>query len=75
MRLLQTFDQVDLLSLAGAEWWARAMVQTEMAVRRNPKPPDYTGLEVMKEGQIDLSGAASVPHFDTWVVEQQKAKG
>ena len=50
------------------------MVQLESAVRRNPKAPDFGGLDVMLEGHTDASGAAATQGFDQWVMEQQRAK-
>ena len=53
---------------------ARSLVQVERAVQRNPKAPDFTGLDVIMEGHVDTSGAAVTHTFDTWVADQQRAK-
>ena len=47
-------------------------MQIETAVRRNPKVPDFTGLECMLDSRTDSSGAAVTATFDSWVTERQR---
>lgn len=74
LRFMQSFDQYDLSMAASAEYLVRALVQLEAAARRNPKAPDFTGLEVMIEAHADASGAAITAGFDQWVMEQQRSR-
>ena len=73
MRLFATYDQLDITVLAGAELLVRDLVRGESAARRNPKNPDYTGLDLMMESMVDESGAAVTSTFNDWLLNQQKA--
>ena len=72
LRSYGQFDQLDPSNCAGAELQVRRLVQIETAVRRNPKVPDYTGLECMLDSCTDSSGAAVTATFDSWVTERQR---
>lgn len=74
LRLMQTWDQYDVTMSAGTEYYVRSLVQLEAAVRRNPKVPDFSGLEAMMEAHFDLSGAATTDRFNQWVMEQQRTQ-
>ena len=58
--------------LASCEAQSRRLVQIEAAVRRSPKLPDFSGLEVMTQAAADPSGAAITQGFNAWVASQQK---
>ena len=45
-----------------------------MAVSKNPKHPDFTGLGVLVDGVVDAHGAARTPAFLGWVTERQKER-
>ena len=66
------FDQLDPSSSAAFELVFRRIVQIEAAVRRNPKVPDYSGLEVFLAANTDESGAATTVVFNQWVADRQK---
>ena len=50
----------------------RRLVQIEAAVRRNPKVPDFSGLDVLMSAATDESGAATTAVFTEWVADRQK---
>ena len=47
------------------------MVMTETAVPRNPKTPDWDGLDAMMSQKISSMGAADVSKFAGWVSKIQ----
>jgi hypothetical protein len=72
LRLLIQFDQVDISNSAGAEMLVRRLLQLEAATRRNPRQPDFEGLDIILDSAVDDHGAAVVSAFSTWVADQQK---
>ena len=72
LRLLVQWDQLDPTSLASSELIVRRLVQIEVACKKNPKTPDYSGLEGLLESAVDGSGAAVVPKLSQWLGESQK---
>ena len=58
--------------MAAFEELSRRMVQLELAVAKNPRHPDLTGLHVLVDGAADSSGAARAPKFSAWVTTKQK---
>ena len=66
------FDQLDVSMLASTELLFRRLVQIEAAVRRNPKVPDFSGLDVLMSAATDESGAATTAVFTQWVADRQK---
>ena len=55
LRLFIGYDQVDVSNLAGVEQIVRRIVQDERAVRKNPKHPDYSGLEFVLNQTVELA--------------------
>lgn len=74
LRLMQTWDQYDLTMSAETDYYVRSLVQLEAAVRRNPKVPDFSGLEVMMEAHFDQSSVATTDRCNQWVMEQQRTQ-
>ena len=74
LRHFVEYDQVDVTNLAGAELMARRIVQMQRAIRRNPKHPDYSGLEDMLASALDETGGVVTSKFDEWVAQEQKTK-
>ena len=72
LRLFISYDQVDVSNLAGVEQIVRRIVQDERAVRKNPKHPDYSGLEFVLNQTTDVSGAASTAVFNRWYAKAQR---
>ena len=72
LRLMHQFDQVDPTNLASAELLVRRLLQLEAATRRNPRAPDFEGLDVVLDSAIDDHGCAVLPEFSKWVAGLQK---
>jgi hypothetical protein len=74
LRMLHQYDQCDITNLAAAELLVRRMLQLEAATRRNPRAPDFEGLDVILDSAIDEHGCAVVPEFSGWVASLQKSE-
>ena len=72
-RIMQQFDQLDLYNVAGAEYLVRRLNQLEAATRRNPRHPDFEGVDAVLDAAIDDSGGFVLPGFDAWVGGQQRS--
>ena len=72
LRAFVSVDQVDPTNLLGVETLVRKLVQDEVAIGRNPKHPDYGGLDVMLHAPTTEHGAAQVAAFTEWVTERMK---
>ena len=48
------------------------LVQDETAVARNPRHPDYGGLDVAFTSAVSERGAATVNNFTGWVTDRLK---
>jgi hypothetical protein len=66
------YDQLDVSMLASTEMGVRRLVQIEAAVKRNPKVPDYSGLDIFMNTNTDESGAATTAAFSQWVADRQR---
>eukprot|EP00435_Cladocopium_sp_Y103_P025473 s1233_g6.t1 len=67
-------DQVDPSSLLGAEYLVRRLIQIETAVSRNPAAPDYSGLDVIMESGVGVSGEARTVKFQEWIGTKLKER-
>eukprot|EP00974_Lingulodinium_polyedra_P120957 11177218-Lingulodinium_polyedra.AAC.1 len=47
LRYFTTWDQVECTGLVGVEVMIRRVIMIEMAVSRNPRAPDWDGLEMI----------------------------
>ena len=65
LRLFATHDQFDLSMSAGADLMARRLVMMEMAVARNPRNPDWDGLDVVMSHRVSETGGAVVANFES----------
>ena len=74
LRLLTSFDQIDITNCAGTEFLIRRLLQIEAATRRNPRQPDFEGLDGILDTAMDEHGSAIVPKFIQWVGDQQRAE-
>ena len=74
MRIFMQFDQVDVTNIAGCEYLCRRLLQIEAAVRRNPRQPDFDGLDPILDSSVDTSGAALAPKFMEFVSDIQKSQ-
>ena len=57
-RMMMSFDQYDLTISASGELVIRSLVRLETAVGRNPKAPDFSGLDLMLLSTVTESGGA-----------------
>ena len=67
-------DQLDVSSLASGEFLARWAVQIEVAVSRNPRHPDYSGLDIMFGAPTSAAGKAETATFSEWISAKMKDK-
>ena len=74
LRYMITVDQLDPTQLVAAEYLARWAVCIEMATQKNPKQPDWEGLDVLVNGRLKDTGAAEIPVFTAWLTTQQQAQ-
>ena len=74
LRLMHSWDQVDLSMMASAELIVRWLIQTEIAVERNPRHPDYSGLDIVISAPVNAVGRASTSKFNTWVTDRLKER-
>ena len=72
LRLRITVDQLDPTQLVGAECAVRELLRLEAAVNRNPRQPDFDGLEVMVSSCLNAKGSLETPAFSAWVATTQK---
>ena len=72
LRLMISYDQLDVSCLASAELLTRYLIQAEIAVERNPKMPDDSGLDIVIAAPTTSSGRASLTKFNNWVSERLK---
>ncbi len=74
LRLMQTYDQIDAANSAAGELLSRRLLQIEAATRRNPRQPDFEGLDGILDVALDEGGSAILPRFTEWVGKQQQAE-
>ena len=72
LRQLICHDQVDCTGLVGVEVLIRRLIVIEMAVARNPRTPDWDGLELVMAARIGDMGEAQVQGFETWLSGAQR---
>ena len=72
LRVLITIDQCDPTNLISAELLVRWVVLLETATSRDPRQPDWDGLDIMVAGKISATGAAEVTVFNSWLTNIQK---
>ena len=65
-------DQLNVVNLASFEHIVRRVIQVEMAVERNPRHPDFSGLEDVVAGPRSASGSAHVSTYLAHVTGLQK---
>ena len=61
-------------TLALFEFLSRRVLMIHRAVKRNPKHPNFEGLEVMLSSALDESGGVVASQFDMYVSESQRVK-
>ena len=66
LRMLIEYDQIDPTCLGGVELLVRRIYQLEIAVDRNPKHPEFDGLEAPVETSTKSTGSATLPTLANW---------
>jgi hypothetical protein len=74
LRYLVTVDQLDPTAVVSGELACRYLVMIEAACDRNPKQPDWEGLDAFVSSALNAKGAVEVPQFTSWVSGVQKDK-
>ena len=72
LRYLISVDQCDPCNLLVGELSVRYLVMIEAAADRNPRMPDWEGLESMVAQAVNGKGAVEVPKFANWVSTVQR---
>jgi len=72
LRWLVTVDQLDPTQIVAPECTTRELLRLEVAVNRNPRQPDWEGLEAMVCSPMTTLGAVQTPAFTAWVAATQK---
>ncbi|CAK0890753.1 unnamed protein product [Prorocentrum cordatum] len=72
VRLAIQTDQLDVTNLLSFELIMRRICQDETAVARNPRRPDYGGLEVLLRAPTTEQCQASTNKFTEWVTGRLK---
>ncbi|CAE7356621.1 unnamed protein product [Symbiodinium sp. CCMP2592] len=75
LRLMHSFDQLDVSALAMGEHLTRWVIQTELAVERNPAAPDFSGLDIVSGTAQLPDGRAATTKFSEWVSARLKERG
>jgi hypothetical protein len=72
--LMHSVDQVSPSTTVADEFCVRKVIQIQRSVQRNPKQPDYVGLDVMMSHPASELGGAVTRNFTVWVADQQKSE-
>ena len=72
--LMVTYDQYDMANSAAGELLARNILRIQRAVRRNPRTPDFSGLDGMTRQAFDETGGIICSEFDKHYAESQRAQ-
>ena len=70
--LLVCVDRLDPMHLSVAEHLSRKVLQQQKAIQRNPKQPDFTGLEEYERHAKGATGEMYAPEWDKHVSEQHR---
>ena len=74
IRLFAVVDGLNCPRLAGIENLVTLGIQTEVAVQRNPRAPDYRGLDLMSGAVINAGGRAQTQKYSSWLHERLKER-
>ena len=74
LRCLVCVDQLDVNHTIGPELCTRVLYVVEAACDRNPRQPDWEGLEGLLSFSVSTRGVLEVPCFATWVSQGQASK-
>ena len=65
---------MNLPNIAAAEFASRRVLMIQRAVRRNPRNPDFEGLETFMAHAFDTSGGVVTTQFDAEMAEMRKTQ-
>ena len=68
------YDQLNVTQLASAEALSRHVLQIHQAVRRNPKAPDFRGLQLVVVSKLDSAGGVLTGDFGRFIAEEQNTE-
>lgn len=74
LKLMHDYDQIDCSTTGLGEHLSRWLVQTELAVERNPAAPDYSGLDIVGGSALLGDGRAATSKFSEWVAGKMKER-
>jgi hypothetical protein len=69
--MLATLDRLNIFGLSAVEHICRRLLQIQKAVKRSPKSPDFSGLDIYM-AHLDMSGAIQAPSFDKFIAGEQR---
>ena len=72
LRHAVTWDQLDGCQCAVIEGLVRRVIALELAVSRNPKAPDWEGLEHLTASRVTNQGVLNVDVFGQWLADRQR---
>ena len=72
LHLMVCVDRLDPMRSAVAEHLSRKILQMQKAIKRNPKAPDFTGLEEYDRHATGARGEMHAPEWDKHVSEIQR---
>ena len=70
--LMVCVDRLDPMHSAVAEHLSRKILQRQKAIQRNPKQPDFTGLDEYERHAKGATGEMHAPEWDKHVSEQHR---
>ena len=82
LKIMHNYDQIDCTTTGLGQHLSRWMVQTELAVERNPElavernpaAPDYSGLDIVGGSALSGDGRAAALKFSEWVSSKMKER-
>lgn len=63
LRYMHSYDQLNIVNTACGEFAVRWLVQLEVATERNPRNPDFSGLDLIMGGAVNSEGKAITSKF------------
>jgi hypothetical protein len=75
IHLMVSVDRLQGCRLASAQHLARWAMMLQRALRRNPKAPDFSGLDSYMLHAQDQNGVMATPLFDRHITEKQRVDG
>ena len=70
--LMVCVDRLDPMHSSMAEHLSRKILQQQKAIRRNPKQPDFTGLEEYERHATGATGEMYTPEWDKHVSDHHR---